>query len=114
MPALKAVSEMVRRTQELDDQLTKLPLINVAAKLKSVASAAGLGGSAVYTVKSKEVVINLNLSVTMDAGEVEKVMIMRTQSIIRDRLNFATAGESNSTIPETYTRNTPKISRSTQ
>jgi len=113
--ALDAVSKMVEQTQSLDDTLNKLPSIGpMTAKLEAIARSSGLGGKAVYQVKSKEVVINMNLNVTMDAGEVEKVMIMRHKSIIRDRINFATAGESSNRIPETYTNNLPNISRSTQ
>lgn len=87
--AIGALSDMVKKTQELDDQLNKLPKIGpVTAKLEAIGKAAGLGGKAVYTVKSKDVVINMYVNVTMDAGEVEKAMIMRANSSIRNRLDF--------------------------
>lgn len=87
--ALEAVSEIVATTQKLDDALASLPKIGpVNAKLESVAKAAGLGGKAVYTVRSKEIVINMHVNVTMDVGEAEKVMITRANSSIRQRLDF--------------------------
>lgn len=116
VPAITAISEMVKQTQAMDDQLSNLPKIGpVTAKLEAVAKAAGLGGKAVYTVKSKEIVMNVHLNVTMDAGEVEKVVIMRKTSIIRDRLNFATgegAGEQGTPpIPETYQSSLPNVQK---
>lgn len=106
--ALSAVGTMIKKTQELDNALAQAPNMNVDARLKKLANATGIGGKFAYTVKSKDVVINLNLSVSMDVGEVEKVMIMRKTSIIRDRLEFATGSDTHgqaaqTQIPEKFT-----------
>lgn len=92
-PALDAVSNMVTAANTLNDALgnKSLNAINIKAKLENFANAVGLGGTASYTVNpSKEVAITVNMTVTMNVGEVERVMLERKGSIIRDRLNFAT------------------------
>ena len=93
-PALMAVIEMVKATQQLDDALNMLPKIDISTKLGKVAKMAGLGSKGVYTVNSKDVVISIDLTVTMDAGEVEKVIIGRKKSVLRDRINAALEGTS--------------------
>lgn len=93
--AMNAVKQMVKVVNEMDDALSDdtLNKFNVKAKLEKVATSLGLGAKAEYTIKNKAVNIKLNLNITMDAGQVEKVMIMRSSSIIRQRLNFATTGD---------------------
>lgn len=86
--SITALTNIVQETQKLDDALSKLGKLDVKAKLQQVAKSAGLGGKAVYTVQSKEVVINVNFTVTMDVGEAEKIMVTRQKSIIRDRINY--------------------------
>lgn len=107
IPALEAVTKMVKLANELDATLNDGMKINTPIKLGQLASAVGLGGKHSYTISNKDVNVTVNLSVTMDVGEVEKVMIMRGKSIIRDRLQFATVTNVNDTastsIPETYT-----------
>lgn len=113
--ALEAVRETVGLVQELDDALNKAPTIDVSARLDKLTSATGIGKRAQYTVKSKDVVINLNLEVVLDVGKVERVMIMRKESIIRDRLNFATVSNPGSAgsqgVPDTYSERIPNITR---
>jgi len=87
--SIKAVTEMVKTIQQLDDALSKLPTVNMEAKLEKLAASSGLGAGGVYTVKSREVVMNFDIKITMDAGKLEEVMIFRKESIIRDRLNYA-------------------------
>ncbi len=86
---IDAVKQMVSKVQDLDNALTKLPAIDMKAKLTALSKGLGLGSSGVYTVQSKDVVININMTVTMNAGEVERVIIGRSESVIRDRINFA-------------------------
>jgi hypothetical protein len=91
--ALGAISEMVKQANNLNDALSDggINKIDIRAKLENVANAVGLGGKASYTVNpSKEVQITVNMTVTMDAGTVEKVILQREGSILRDRINFAT------------------------
>lgn len=87
--SLLAVQQMVAATQKMDDSLAALEKINIGARLTQVAGSVGLGSSGVYTVKSKEVVIHVSFNVSMDAQEIEKIMIGNNKSIIRDRINFA-------------------------
>jgi hypothetical protein len=87
--ALKAADEMVTSANELDDALASGIRIDTPARLKAFADKAGLGSTGNYTITNKGVQINVHLQVTMDVGEVEKVMIMRKESIIRDTVNFA-------------------------
>jgi len=90
--SLLAVSDMVAAVQQMDTALSQIKAIDLTAKLGSVANAVGLGSSKVYTVNGKEVAVTINLTVTMDAGEVEKVIIGRKESVIRDRINFILDG----------------------
>jgi hypothetical protein len=74
--------------QELDDALAHVPNINVNARLTKLATGIGLGKKFAYTISSKEVVINMNVEISMDAAEVEKVIITRANSAIRQRLDL--------------------------
>jgi hypothetical protein len=110
----------VRQANDLDKALGdgNINKIDIKAKLDRVARAVGLGGKASYTVNpSKQVQIVVNLEVVMDVDKVEKVMIMRKQSIIRDRLNFATDNPSTqgtNTIPQDFQQTLPDVSGGTQ
>ena len=91
--ALLAVSEMVKQANELDKALAdgNVNKIDVKAKLERVARAVGLGGKATYTVDTgRNVVITVNMQVYMSASEVEKAIIFNKNSVITDRINFAT------------------------
>lgn len=103
MPVLKAVQDMVVKTNQLNAALSTLPGLNLAAKLEPIAKGMGFGGKFEYTIKSKEVVVTINLQVTMDAGAVEKAIVFRSNSIIRDRINYAlgtTGGGADSATPQ--------------
>lgn len=107
--AVDSVKSMVAVANQLNDALGdgNLNKLDVVAKLDNVARSVGLGAKGTYTVKNKDVVIQLNLNVTMDVDQVERVIIMRKNSLIRERLNFAlTSPDSPSTgiIPETLTQ----------
>ena len=86
------VTKMVAAVQSMDNALAKLGTINIGTRLDTVAKSLGIGSSGTYTVQSKEVVINVNFTIQMDAGKVEKAMLMNTESIIKDRINFALGG----------------------
>lgn len=92
-PALKAVQDMIDQVNNMDSALAdgKLNTINVKTRLKQIASNVGLGSKAQYTIQSKPVNITLNLQVHLNAEDMEKAIIMRASSIIRNRLNFATS-----------------------
>lgn len=86
--AIKAVEDMVSAVQQLDNALANLPRIDIPARLKQVAGMMGIGASGVYTVKSKDVVINVSFNVTMSTDKIEK-SILSQGTIIRTALNFA-------------------------
>lgn len=105
-PAAEAVSTMVTLVNEMEDALSDANLnkVNIKTKLGNVAKAVGLGSKARYTIKNKAVNIAINLQVTMNAEDMEKALIMRSKSVIRDRINFATnspADRGTDTIPDT-------------
>lgn len=91
--ALSAAGEIIKKANELDEQLDDGLTIDTPARLTKLATAVGLGGKYNYTIKSKDVVLNVNLSVMMNVDEVEKVMVLRKKSIIRDRINLAVEDE---------------------
>lgn len=90
--AVKAVEDMVKAVQGMDDALSKVPKVDITTRLAKFAGQMGIGSTGVYTVQSKEVVVTVNLSVKMDAGELERVLIENSKSIIRDRVNFLLSG----------------------
>lgn len=88
-PTIQAVADMAKALQEVDDALAKKGNgIDVKAKLSALASGAGLGSKGFYTVNSKEVVINVSFTVTMETGTMEKIIVTQKESIIKDRINF--------------------------
>lgn len=109
--ALLAVGDMIAQTQKIDDVLSTLPPMNFGAKLSKVADGMGLGGKFAYTVKSKEVVIKIDMTVSMDAAEVESAIVHRSESIIRDRLNFVmgSGNGENKKVDESITSTGPTL-----
>lgn len=96
--ALNGITAMVADIQKMDNSLAALPKIKMEARLKEVAGKLSLGSHGVYSVQSKDVIINVELKVVMDVDKVEQVIIGRHESIIRDRINFAirnSSGEGN-------------------
>lgn len=87
--AIKIFEKAVATIQQLDNALSGLPKIDISAKMAETAGKLGLGSSGIYSVKSKEVVVNIELNVSMDVDKVEQVIISRHNSIIRDRINYA-------------------------
>ena len=90
---VETVRSMVEKANELESILANESLnkVDVPTRLKALAKGVGLGSSGRYTIANKDVKITINLSVSMDAAELEKVLLLRKTSIIRDRLNFATS-----------------------
>lgn len=85
-----AVKEMVTAANAINDALAdgNLNKIDVSTKLNKVATAVGLGSQGTYSIKNKDVVVQLNLTVYMDVAEAERIMVTNQKSIIRDRLNL--------------------------
>lgn len=93
IPALDAVTKMVKSVNELDSALNDIGKnkVDIKARLASVAQAVGLGGKAQVEIQNKHVQIQVNMTVTMDAGEVERVIFTRAGSFVRQRLDFLAA-----------------------
>jgi len=85
--AISRIQNMVSTVQQVEDSIKQLKSINLETRLQSLAGGLGLGKSGTYTIKSREIVITVNLDVYMDANDLEKSLVSRTNSIIRDRIN---------------------------
>lgn len=85
---IAAVKDMISKTRELDDALSNMPKFAFPAKLEAIAKGMGVGGRFAYTVQSKEVVLNVEFNVVMTGEDIEKAVITRTKSVLRDRINF--------------------------
>jgi hypothetical protein len=93
-PAVEIVNKMVSSVADLNDALSQgdLNKLNVVAKLGNVAKSLGLGAKGSYSVTNKGVNMTVNFQIVMNAGDVEKVVLLRKSSVIRDRLNYLTEG----------------------
>lgn len=98
--ALGAVEQMVKQANALDAALNAGTKINIPAKLEAVARGVGLGKSGTFKVTNKDVVINVNFEISMDVDKVEKVMVLRQKSILRDRLNYLTDASKLPQLPD--------------
>ena len=87
---LTAITSLVQSANTLNEALGKLPDIKLDAKLKTLASGLGVGGKFNYQIKNPGVMININMNVNINAADMERALVLRKDSIIRDRLNFAT------------------------
>jgi hypothetical protein len=102
---IKSVAAMVDATQRLDSALATLPNFDMEAKMKAIAGGMGLGGGSAYTVKSKDVVINVSFRVAIDANELETTLVANKQSVLRDRINFL--------IDNTEAKSSPQAAQAT-
>lgn len=90
--SFKELQNIASAVKELDDALAQIGKIDLKQRIAKVAGGAGLDGGGVYTVKSKDVNINIALQVTMDVGSVESAIISSTNSRIKKSINFAVDG----------------------
>lgn len=88
--ALLAISDMVSKVNQLNESLGRLSEIKLDAKLKTIATGLGIGGKFNYQIKNPGVEINIAMNVNINAADMEKALVLRDKSIIRERLNFAT------------------------
>ena len=85
---LESVSNMMKCVNDIDAALGSSNKINLVTKLQNVAKSVGFGSKLTTSIQNKDVVINVNLEVHMDAAELEKAMIMRANSFVRQRLDY--------------------------
>jgi len=65
--------------------------MKIGEKLQRFANNSGLGKTGSYEIKNKGIMLKLDLKITMDAGEVEKAIVLRKESILFDALFDKTA-----------------------
>lgn len=88
-PAVKAAEEMVLAAQRLDAALSEGAKIDINSSLKKFTTkfGKGLGDKGAYTVKSKEVVINVNFTIAVDGKKLEDIMVKRNDSIVKQKID---------------------------
>jgi hypothetical protein len=119
VPALDAVQQMVSSLNDMNDAMSKIELgkQTVQVGLRKVASEMGVGGKASYTINNKPINIHLEIGVEMKASELERTLVFRKDSIIRDQLRWIRRSEQgreafqNDEFPktptDTYTQHVP-------
>ena len=87
--AISATSGIVKSVNELGAILGAGDgaTMKIGEKLQRFASGAGLGKTGSYEIKNKGIMLKLDLKIVMDAGDVEKSIVMRKDSILFDMLN---------------------------
>jgi len=84
-----AAKELFKASNEFNTELGKLKgqNFNVKASLDSLGNRLGFGDQ--VTLRNDKVVINLEVSVDMKADTLERILVLRKDSIIRDRLDWS-------------------------
>lgn len=86
--AMEITSGVTKSINELNEILGdgSKGAMQIGAKLKRFADSSGLGKHGTYEIKNKGIQLKLDLKVVMEAGEVEKAIVLRKESIIFDAL----------------------------
>ena len=90
-PAAMAVSvtqDVTKSINELNEILGdgSKGAMQIGAKLKRFADNSGLGKQGSYEIKNKGIQLKLDLKVVVEAGELEKAIVLRKESILFDAL----------------------------
>lgn len=119
VPALDAVKQMTDSINKMNEALANIELGKQSVKvgLQNVANAMGVGGKANYTINNKPINIHLEIQVEMKAAELERVLIFRKESVIRDQLRWIRGSEQghdafqnnelSNDVKSTYTQHVP-------
>ena len=86
------LQKIATAVQDLDNAMANIGKIDIKQRIAKIAGGAGLDGGGVYTVKSKDVNINVMLTVTMEAGSLEKVILTNSNSTIKKAFDFTANG----------------------
>jgi hypothetical protein len=78
-----AIKEMVDSVNQTSRALAKLQPVNIETNLKRLAGNFGLGRNSEFTIKNENFNVNVNLTVHIDAKELEKILIERPDTRIR-------------------------------
>jgi hypothetical protein len=95
VPAMEAVKSMTTAINQMDEAMSNIQLgkKKVTTGLQGVASSLGVGGRASYTIQNKPINIHLEIQVEMKAAELERTIIFRKESVIRDQLRWIRGSE---------------------
>ena len=89
-PTIVLIDQIIAETIKLQTQLEKGTSLNIPAKLRVFAgkSMATMGASGKYKISTSPVEVNVNFAIAIDAVKLEKVLVQRKGSIIRDRVHY--------------------------
>jgi len=105
--AISATAGIVKSMNELGAILSSGDgaSMKVGEKLQRFANASGLGKNSSYEIKNKGIMLKLDLKISMDAAEVEKMILFRNESIIFDMIEGnALTSESQTKVNELQAR----------
>jgi len=90
LPAAQAVNKMVEAATEIQNAISNGATIDIDKKLKlfSANSSKFLGTGGKYTVTTKDVNINVNFKVVVDAEQLASTIVQNKNSVIRQRINL--------------------------
>ena len=88
--AVSATEQMVAAAERIEKALEQGAKLNIDAKLQAFATKFGktVGKGGAYTVKSKDVNINVNFKIAIDSQELERIMVTNGKSVIKQRINL--------------------------
>jgi hypothetical protein len=86
--AIKTTQDIIKSVNDLNDILASgdVNKMSVSTNLKKFVDSAGLGSKSSYTINNKGVQMTVNLEVKMMASDVEEVVVLRKESIIREAM----------------------------
>lgn len=116
---VESIGRMFKASNDITRALADLKPINVAAKLAPLAAGLGLGAKGEYTIESKAVNIHVDFQITMSAADMEQALVLRNNSIVRQRLDTLSeiAGAGPRLGTHNYTQvagNPPALTRGSQ
>jgi hypothetical protein len=99
------VSDLIDQIAIIQGKLSDIEPINIHEKLKPILSGLGISKPGTYKIQSNGVNVHVNLTVEIRAEDMEKAIVMREKSVIRDAVNFALKNpvSTSDEIPKTST-----------
>ncbi len=92
---LQALKAIIASVADVHHTISTLPPIDIFAPLNTLAKGMGIGGEYKFDpIEHKQVQLNINMQVLIKASDVEDAILMNSQSVIRENINFATQNPS--------------------
>jgi methyl-accepting chemotaxis protein len=90
LPAVKAADDMIMAGKMIEEKLNQGAKFDIDAKLQAFADnfGQGVGMGAAYTVKGKDVNVDLTVKIVIDPTELERIMVTRASSPLKQRINL--------------------------